>query len=133
MANCFSCYFAVKKIIYLFYQTTSEKSVQLISSSLVGWTKDIKCAYFDGFPAISSNKVYYPRKSVKMYFALQLKKPGARYWKGCDYKYEHRDHKNYSQRYNISGTLAGNNIVDHSDVVGPSPVGDAPTTSSFST
>ena len=34
---------------------------------------------------------------------------------------------------NISGTLVGNKIVDHSDVVGASPVGTAPTTSSFST
>ena len=32
----------------------------------------------------------------------------------------------------ISRTL-GNKIVDHSDVVGASPVGAAPTTSSFST
>ena len=30
-------------------------------------------------------------------------------------------------------TLAGNSIVDHSDVVGAPPVGAAPTTSSFST
>ena len=34
---------------------------------------------------------------------------------------------------NISRTLAGNKIVDNSDVVGASPVGAAPTTSSFST
>ena len=34
---------------------------------------------------------------------------------------------------NIRGTLVGNNIVDHSDVVGASPVGAAPTTSSLST
>ena len=34
---------------------------------------------------------------------------------------------------NISRTLVGNNIVDHSDIVGASPVGAAPTTSSFST
>ena len=33
---------------------------------------------------------------------------------------------------NIRRTL-GNKIVDHSDVVGASPVGAAPTTSSFST
>ena len=33
----------------------------------------------------------------------------------------------------ISHTLVGNEIVDHSDVVGASPVGAAPTTSSFST
>ena len=30
-------------------------------------------------------------------------------------------------------TLVGNNVVNHSDVVGASPVGAAPTTSSFST
>ena len=32
---------------------------------------------------------------------------------------------------NISRTLVGNQIVDHSDVVEASPVGAAPTTSSF--
>ena len=37
------------------------------------------------------------------------------------------------QVYNIRRTLPGNKIVDHSDVVGASPVGAAPTTSSFST
>ena len=40
---------------------------------------------------------------------------------------------NYCQTSNISHTLVGNKIVDHSDVVGASPVGAAPTTSSFST
>ena len=39
----------------------------------------------------------------------------------------------YCQVSNISHTLVGNKIVDHSDVVGASPVGAAPTTSSFST
>ena len=34
---------------------------------------------------------------------------------------------------NIRHILVGNKIVDHSDVVGASPVGAAPTTSSFST
>ena len=40
---------------------------------------------------------------------------------------------NYRQVSNIRRTLVGNEIVDHSDVVGASPVGVAPTTSSFST
>ena len=40
---------------------------------------------------------------------------------------------NYRQVSNISRTLVGNQIVGHSDVVGASPVGAAPTTSSFST
>ena len=39
----------------------------------------------------------------------------------------------YRQTSNINHTLVGNIIVDHSDVVGASPVGAAPTTSSFST
>ena len=40
---------------------------------------------------------------------------------------------NYHQTFNIRGTIVGNKLVDHSDVVGASPVGAAPTTSSFST
>ena len=42
---------------------------------------------------------------------------------------------NYSYRKvsNINHTFVGNKIVDRSDVVGASPVGAAPTTSSFST
>ena len=38
----------------------------------------------------------------------------------------------YRQVSDIRCTLVGNKIVDHSDVVGASPVGAAPTTSSFS-
>ena len=40
---------------------------------------------------------------------------------------------NYRKTSNISHTIVGNKIVDNSDVVGASPVGTAPTTSSFST
>ena len=39
----------------------------------------------------------------------------------------------YHYTSNISSTLVGNKIFDHSDVVGASPVGTAATTSSFST
>ena len=39
----------------------------------------------------------------------------------------------YRKTSNISRTLVGYKIVDNSDVVGASPVGAAPTTSSFST
>ena len=42
------------------------------------------------------------------------------------------NHKN-RRTYNITRALMGNEFVDHSDVVGASPVGAAPTTSSFST
>ena len=37
------------------------------------------------------------------------------------------------QTSNIKRTLVGNKIVGHSDIVGASPAGTAPTTSSFST
>ena len=43
------------------------------------------------------------------------------------------DTYHYRQFSNIRRTLVGNKIVDHSDVVGATPVGAAPTTSSFST
>ena len=42
-------------------------------------------------------------------------------------------HLGYRQVSNIRRTLIGNEIVDNSDVVGASPVGAAPTTSSLST
>ena len=47
--------------------------------------------------------------------------------------YEICSAKIYRKTSNISGSLRGNNIVDHSDVAGASPVGAAPTSSSFST
>ena len=39
----------------------------------------------------------------------------------------------YRQVSNIRCALVGNKIVDHSDVIGASPLDAAPTTSSFST
>ena len=48
-------------------------------------------------------------------------------------KFKHLLYLHYRKVSNIRGTLVGNKIVDHSDVVGASPVGAAPTTSSFST
>ena len=47
--------------------------------------------------------------------------------------YENIAVRMYRKTSNISRTLVGHEIVDHSDVVGASPVGAAPTTSSFST
>ena len=38
----------------------------------------------------------------------------------------------YHKIFNIRGTWVGDEIVYHSDVLGASPVGAAPTTSSFS-
>ena len=43
------------------------------------------------------------------------------------------ERKKYCQISNISCTLAGNKLADHSDAVGALPVGTAPTKSSFST
>ena len=43
------------------------------------------------------------------------------------------DNSIYHKTSNISHTLVGNKIVDHSAVVGASPVGAAPIISSFST
>ena len=40
---------------------------------------------------------------------------------------------NYRKTCSISRALVDNKIVDHSDVVGASPIGAAPTTSSFFT
>ena len=45
----------------------------------------------------------------------------------------HSSNLEYRQVSNIRRTLVGNKIVDHSDVVGASSVGAAPTTFSFST
>ena len=44
-----------------------------------------------------------------------------------------RNDFNYRKASNIRHTLVGNEIVNHSDVVGASPVNAAPSTSSFST
>ena len=58
---------------------------------------------------------------------MHLKMLSAKWWPFCPGGDEYR------KVSNIRRTLVGNKIVDHSDVVGASPVGAAPTTSSFST
>ena len=50
----------------------------------------------------------------------------------CRYQH-HESGTKYRETSNISRTLVGNEIVDNSYVAGASPVGAAPTTSSFST
>ena len=45
----------------------------------------------------------------------------------------HTMHTKYRKTPNISRTLVCNKIVDYSDVVGASPIGAAPTTSSYLT
>ena len=48
-------------------------------------------------------------------------------------KSKHKGINKRSQVSNIRRTAIGNQIVDHSNIVGAPPVGAAPTTSSFST
>ena len=52
-------------------------------------------------------------------------------WTGCFWSNVGCLAKSYCKTSNIRRTLVGNKIVDHSDVVGASPVGAAPTTFSF--
>ena len=54
------------------------------------------------------------------------------HWPNLIFEYVIED-DGYRKTSNISRTLLGNKIVDNSDVVGASPVGAAPTTSSLST
>ena len=54
-------------------------------------------------------------------------------WYSPEGNFTGNDQKHYCKTSNISRILVGNKIVDNSDVVGASPVGAAPTTSSFST
>ena len=58
---------------------------------------------------------------------------GVHYIADVSHFLEGHGQKIYCQISNISHTLGGNKIVDHSDVDEASPVGAAPTTSSFST
>ena len=66
---------------------------------------------------------YLFRPLVMKLFAM-VSRPNTSQQKGVESKYR--------QVSSIRRTL-GNKIVDHSDVAGASPVGAAPTTSSFST
>ena len=54
-------------------------------------------------------------------------------WIKMDSKQKNVWNTGYRKVSNIRRTLVDNKIVDHSDVIGASPVGAAPTTSSFST
>ena len=62
----------------------------------------------------------YPSDSIKIYVQVGTYNKGSML-------------RAYCQTCNISSALIGKTIVDHSDVVGASPVGAAPTTPSFST
>ena len=73
-------------------------------------------------------------KPIWIYLSHKMRKSVSRKW----IKKQNANHfiqasACYRKTSNISRTLVGNKIVDNSDVVGASPVGAAPTTSSFST
>ena len=85
---------------------------------------------------IWSGKVKKVFHSVSQFFKLRF---DGLAWKNAWFHYSWTDVisfdslLNYRQVSNIRRTLVSNKPVDHSDVVGASPVGAAPTTSSFST
>ena len=102
------------------------------------WSNDIKCKYMFMFPLQN-----LARKELMLCFPFQVITPdsvclsisdgsmlplmaaqlGAKKVSTLEQKY----HQTSKERH----TLVDNKIVDHSDVVGASPVGAAPTTSSF--
>ena len=56
---------------------------------------------------------------------------GVIIWSTTHIVYNRLALRQYRQTSNISRNLIGNKLVGHSDVAGTSPVGAAPTTSSF--
>ena len=63
---------------------------------------------------------------------LLVNKPGSVLVFVIDWSHQSCQQK-VRQTFNMRRTLGGNKIVDHSDVVGASPAGAAPTTFSFLT
>ena len=81
------------------------------------------------FVSLECHLCFLKSKNVHA-FSIQQSK-----MQNMDYKLKFSDPfiRKYRKTSNISRTLVGNKIVDNSDVVGASPVGAAPTASSFST
>ena len=79
------------------------------------------------YPAWSMQIVQ--RRSHKIFWSYRLQ---YNFYLLNSLQYLHAHNLNYRQVYNTRRTLVGNQTVDHSDVVGASPVGAAPTISSFS-
>ena len=91
------------------------------------------------FPGAESRTVFLKVKSIKLYGEYLPQKKYKRWhstWKAPQSAVKQRpfiSKMNYHKKSNISRTFVGHKIVDNSGVVGASPVGAAPTTSSFST
>ena len=90
-----------------------------------GWVFDV--AMFSMESMVTCTHLRYTRDSSTPGICSVIKSDAMTNW--CHFL----PNSTYRQVSNIRRTLVGNTIVDHSDVVGESPVGAAPTTSSFST
>ena len=93
------------------------------------WVKSIarRCYFYN---------VCFPLRLYVQTSLWSFPRPSSSIWSCRTYKNNAKSVKywyTYRQTSNISHTLVGNKIVDHSDVVGASPAGAAPTASSFST
>ena len=76
-----------------------------------------------------------PRRQIRVTTATRKQRPADEYspeWKKWTI-ITRRTFSIYRQTSNIRHILVGNKIVDHSDVVGASPIGDAPTASRLNT
>ena len=86
---------------------------------------------------IIKSPVYSPQKNLAMGVAIML----SEMWDEFIYPFPNFNgatvypywYSSYRKSSNINPPLVGNEIVDRSDVVGASPFGAAPTTSSLST
>ena len=90
---------------------------------------------FVTFESIKIHQFSLNKKSIWKYCLRNVSLNGLNNMftlKGCSYD-RRLLNMTYRQACNISRTLVSNKIVDHSDAVGASPVGVAPTASSYST
>ena len=111
-------YFDIRKINSVWNAEYCRSSLHCFKGEkLLIWLTD-KCLFI----------VFFKHSKVKA-----LKPSITRPWRtSCtDDSFDAQEHHQYRKTSNISHTLVGNKIVDHSDVVGAPPVGAAPTTPSF--
>ena len=135
--SCFAWIFIVKYLKTILFKPMVTSSNGNISALLL--------ALWKGNPTVTGgfSSLRPVTRSFDIFFNLRfnkwLDKQSRRRWFETPSRSLWR-HSNVSclwphlpQVSNIRRTLVGNKIVDHSDVVGVSPVGAASTTSSFST
>ena len=114
----------------------NERQRYIVMLSLIGWmpTQNDSCMWYD---IEAKHRSEFALTKHTSYLRGELRGVYCEHWGQNWPRYYgvalDDGEYNYRKTSNISRTIAGNNIVDHSDVVGVSPVGAAPTTSSFST